>query len=314
MNKNNSITDDQNKNAKKASATSASTQLDIDTSTKITQFHTVNHARVHEQIRSKTLKRNILNAPDKSVKRTLIVSTPAERYVFSSNPEAPLQTSDQNVRAMSISKNESIKHFSKTSLVIEQKPQVQTIRPAEIIAPPKSRIDELVDRVLEKQTNPTQIDPIKSKARSKLFQVSLVTVPVLVMGLFVYGAANITKIQLKVASTTTGFATKVPSYKPAGYSLNQMSYKTGIFASEFNNKKAGSYIITQKSTSWDNHALQSNYLAVLSSHYSQIHIGYKTVFLYGNGNATWVQNGIWYQVNTDGALSESQLINIANSL
>ena len=155
--------------------------------------------------------------------------------------------------------------------------------------------------------------PAPSKPHSKLFRFSLVAVPILVIGLFVYGVANISTLELKVASAKAGFNTTVPSYRPAGYSLNQISYKTGIFASEYNNS-AGSYIITQKSTSWNTQSLLNNYISVLMTHYSEVHVGNKTIYLYGDGNATWVQNGIWYQINTDGLLNETQLIDIANSL
>ena len=40
----------------------------------------------------------------------------------------------------------------------------------------------------------------------------------------------------------------------------------------------------------------------------------RTVYIYGNDNASWVDNGIWYQVTSNGDLSNTDVLNIASSL
>lgn len=143
----------------------------------------------------------------------------------------------------------------------------------------------------------------------------MVAVPAVILILVVFGGAIFTKLQLQVVSAKAGFNAVLPSYHPAGFGLRHLNYGSGTFASEFQNKNGGqAYTITQSKSAWSTQDLLNNYLSVNSIQYQSISLGTNTIFLYGNGNATWVARGIWYQINSNSGLNESQLIDLANSL
>ena len=124
------------------------------------------------------------------------------------------------------------------------------------------------------------------------------------------------KIQLKEASSRAGFATALPSYHPVGYSLEQLQYSSGIFSGEYTSKSNATlaYTVTQRSTSWSSQELLAQYVALNTPNYHVVQLGSLTIYLYGNGAATWVRNSVWYQITSDGSLNQSQLIDMANSL
>jgi len=157
--------------------------------------------------------------------------------------------------------------------------------------------------------------PLEERITPKRYRFTFIAAPALVAALLIIGALNFTSLQLKIASAKAGFSTSLPAYHPAGFALNQLSYNSGIFASEFLAKNSNrGYTITQKSTYWNTQDLLNNYVATLTTSYHVVQLGNRTVYLYGNGKASWVSDGIWYQIDSDGALSESQIIDTINSL
>ncbi|MFI5270508.1 MAG: DUF4367 domain-containing protein [Candidatus Saccharimonadales bacterium] len=283
--------------------------------------HPVNHAAVHAQNPSKTLKRSSVPKPTKSLKRMTTVSTVTEKSSLKTKGLKtmgslhPLTTEEKLKRAKQVKKSAAIAHFTYPDApVVKQEHYLEGFRTdlQQPIEHTKSTVDKLVDNAIAKPAPNTKPLP---KKQSKAIQAATLALPAIVLGLLVYGVTNSTSLEMKIVSNKTGFATSIPSYKPAGYKLQQLSYATGIFASEFKNSgNHQAYVITQKPTTWDNSALIANYISIDSSEYNKVNVGGKSVYFFGNGNAAWVSKGIWYQINSAGTLKESQLINIANSL
>jgi hypothetical protein len=283
--------------------------------------HPVNHAAVHAQNPSKTLKRSSVPKPAQSLKRKTTMSTVTEKSNLKTKGLKtmgslhPLTIEEKLERAKQIKKSKAVAHFIyPDTAAVKQEHYLKGFK-TELEQPinhTKGTVDKLVDNAIAKSSPDTKPLP---KKQSKAVQAATLALPVLVLGLLVYGVTNSTSLEMKIASKKAGFATSIPSYKPVGYKLNQLSYATGIFASEFkNNGNHQDYVITQKPTTWDNTALIANYVSVASSEYNQVNVGGKNVYFYGNGNAAWISKGIWYQINSAGTLNESQLINIATSL
>jgi len=136
---------------------------------------------------------------------------------------------------------------------------------------------------------------------------------VVLLGLIV--AQNATGVRLQMASAKAGFDVSLPGYRPAGFALGQLNYSSGAVAAQFSSPTGNRhYTITQKQSPWDSQALLNNFVAADYTGYQTISANGLVIYLYGNHDATWVNDGVWYVVQSDGSLSDQQLIALAASL
>ena len=285
--------------------------------------HPINHNKRHSPKTTHIFMRAVVEKPSLSFKRRLIINQSTDNLVtntvstetISINTDASLQLK-RSKHASRIKKSEHISHFvapkdNRTSKPIHRVTEsINTTEHSTVV--PKSQSEFLIERALLRANAHKQ--PSAILKQPKWHRIGIYSIPVIVVILLIIGVANFTNLQLWVASAKAGFNTSLPSYHPAGYNLGQLNYNTGIFASEFQNKSgAQNYTITQRTTTWDDKGLLNNYVTNAAS-YQVVKIGNRTIYLYDNGNATWIHDGIWYQINSDGTLNESQLINVANSL
>lgn len=124
---------------------------------------------------------------------------------------------------------------------------------------------------------------------------------------------NRADIELQLASARSGVPASMPAYKPTGYAVKGMTYSPGTVTIGFKGN-TGSFNVVQKSSNWDSETLLQNYVATSGQAYSAYSAAGRTVYVYGNDNATWVNGGIWYQINDQGQLNKDQLINLATSM
>lgn len=124
---------------------------------------------------------------------------------------------------------------------------------------------------------------------------------------------NRADIELQLASARSGVPASMPAYRPSGYAIKGMTYSPGTVTIGFLGN-SGSFSVVQKSSNWDSETLLQNYVATSGQAYNAYSAAGRTVYVYGNDNATWVNGGIWYQINDQGQLSKDQLINLATSM
>ncbi|CAN5357950.1 hypothetical protein BH09PAT4_BH09PAT4_04500 [soil metagenome] len=135
---------------------------------------------------------------------------------------------------------------------------------------------------------------------------------VLVVGFFAWQQKA--SLTMHYAAAKSGVSASLPAYKPAGFSAGKFSYSPGLVAVNFNNPKTGdSFALVEKSTTWDSQALLDGFVASKSRTYQTIDAAGRTIYTYGT-NATWVDNGVWYQVNGHGSLNTNQLVQLALSM
>lgn len=137
---------------------------------------------------------------------------------------------------------------------------------------------------------------------------------VLLCGFFAY--QNAPNVEMRVAATRAGVSAHMPGYSPAGFSAvrgiqAEPGKVTVAFKSNTNDK---AYKVTQQASSWSSDTLLSNHVAASKTPYQTYQDEGKTVYIYNNSNATWVNGGIWYRVDGDASLTSDQLLRIANSL
>lgn len=153
------------------------------------------------------------------------------------------------------------------------------------------------------------------KRRSKLVgSLALSLTAVLLIAFFVY--QNIPTIAVYTTSSKVGFQVAKPSYQPAGFGLKgPLQYEQGKVVLDFrSNSDDKKYSIEQTKTELDSASMLNNYLTASNTDYSTEYANGRTVYIYGNNNATWVDGGIWYKLTNDANLNSEQLLKIVSSI
>lgn len=134
----------------------------------------------------------------------------------------------------------------------------------------------------------------------------------LMLGFF--GWQNAPNLEMQVASRKAGFSASLPGYSPAGYGVagtvqSQPGKVTVSFKSRTDDK---GFSITQRASDWSSDSLLNNQLASKTNKQAWQEQG-KTVYIYDGSNATWVDGGVWYQIESNASLTTDQLLRIVNS-
>ncbi|MBP9813119.1 hypothetical protein KBC51_01615 [Candidatus Saccharibacteria bacterium] len=127
---------------------------------------------------------------------------------------------------------------------------------------------------------------------------------------------KIPQVAVKVAAHNAGFDARVPSNIPSGYSFKSPVKKTddSLAISYKSNTDERQFKIIQKESSWTSESLLSNFLIDGKKQYQAYYDKGMTVFVYDNSNATWVDKGVWFTLETNGALSSEQILSLASSI
>lgn len=153
------------------------------------------------------------------------------------------------------------------------------------------------------------------KISPSLLQISaLVFVALVLVGYFAYN--NVPNLAMRVASTRSGIKGSLPGYSPAGFSMNgPIKYQTGQITLNFNsNSDDRKYTVTEQNSEWNSEALLENHVAANKRAYQTFQEKGKTIYMYDGDSASWVDQGIWYEVSGNTSLNTDQVLRIANSL
>ena len=167
--------------------------------------------------------------------------------------------------------------------------------------------------------------PHKTKRKSKILRkygvssrVTSISAAALAVVLLIgfFSVQNVPNLAMKVASTRAGFDASMPVYQPSGFSFNSpINYQSGQVTVSFqSNSDDREYQLVQTSSKWNSDALLSNYIVAENKQYQTFLDRGRTLYIYDGSNATWVDNGIWYQVEGESDLTTDQLVRIAASI
>lgn len=136
---------------------------------------------------------------------------------------------------------------------------------------------------------------------------------VMLVGFFaVQNKANLT---VRYASAKAGFSATLPTYKPEGFGIGKFTYSPGLVGVTYTSDLSAdqAFTLTQKKSNWDSSSLRSDYLAS-QGEFKTVQSAGRTIYIYGENNATWVNGGVWYNVTSGGNLSSGELVSLANSI
>lgn len=182
--------------------------------------------------------------------------------------------------------------------------------------PPATASEALFNKALSNAAapkKPAHHKRTRSKSARRASMASGITAALLLVGFITY--LNWPNLNLRLASSQAGFAAEMPGYQPAGYRFSgPVSYQAGKVTLNFkSNTDDRGYSIQQEVSNWNSQSLQENFLASQNKTFEIQQEAGRTIYLYDSGKATWVNGGIWYQLDGS-SLSPDQLMRIASSL
>lgn len=241
-------------------------------------------------------------------------------------------------RAKSVKKSSLISKFGAPSRAVKPVTSVLPVRP-EPSAPPlplsehrKSNIADkrsanqrILQKAIDSSTSHNQPKAKKTTRRqhlSRKLRVSNRTVnlaaaslaAVLLVGFIAY--QNVPNLSMRVAAARAGVEGTLPGYQPAGFGLaGPIKYQQGEitlrYASRSDERK---FQINQQASQWNSETLLENYVATGNKAYQTFQDKGKTIYIYDENNATWVDGGVWYKIEGNSALNNDQLLRMAASL
>ena len=151
----------------------------------------------------------------------------------------------------------------------------------------------------------------KLHIRPKTLRVASASAAVLLLTGFI-AYQNSAIIAVRVAAARAGISATVPGYTPAGFRLQTHAAKPGQIIIGYKSTTDGrTYQLSQTASSWDSATLLKTFVA--SNDYQTTDSKGRKIYLYGD-NATWVDNGIWYKLESKASLSSSQLQQLIDSI
>lgn len=125
---------------------------------------------------------------------------------------------------------------------------------------------------------------------------------------------NYPDISLKIAAMRSGLSASMPGFVPAGWSKAQ-NVKTSNGSMSYQLvKDSKSLQVNQQKTDWDSQAVLEQYVLKRSPDYLALQASGLTIYMYGDGQAAWVNQGTLYTISGEHGLSQEDVIRMATSL
>lgn len=291
--------------------------------------------------RSQTLMRHIVKKPKPQVtmKPAAKAAPDVARPQQSAVRQHPLKSGvdpARVARAQSVKRSELVRKFSDFSASPSGTHQLHKpvtarieklpVAPAPALSHPavrpqqRSSADSLIEKGLrnaQSHSEPAQ-PAISAKRKSRFGRLASAGaggMAVLLLGAFIL-YQNVPNISMRYAAQRAGIAAQLPDYQPSGFALSsKIKYTPGQIEMNFtSNTDERAFTITQRESSWNSDTLMSNYVAQAGDQVQTYEDRGRTIYLYGDSNATWVNAGVWYDIQGNSQLNSDQLIRIATSM
>ncbi len=285
----------------------------------------VNHLRSAPQ-KSKTLMRPAVAKPSLRPKKTIAKPTTTPR---DKRPLLPTDHVARHVRATITPKSSAIKRFNHaqpasqatTSVPVRHtaKPHQARSHQAEPIINshyrrPTSPLEQRLNQAIQHASSHLEQLPKRKRRLHPAHGAASAAAIVLLLGFFAY--QNMPNLQMRVAASQAGFAATFPSYSPAGFGVTgPIQTEPGKVSLSFKSRTDNrSFTVQQQASEWTSETLQTTYLKNNKPNLQTFALAGKTVYTYGDSDATWVDDGVWYKVSGNAQLSSDQLQRLAGSL
>ncbi len=278
----------------------------------------------HKTSHSHTLMRHAVKKPH----HTLPEETSKARIQLNAHADP-----NRVIRASHTPKSPNISRFGSSSSVVKKFSPHLSVKEAPsqsvtAVSAPMG-LASLVNpfhNALEHATSHTQAKPKKPSVRSRtarklristkaLNAASISAAFLLLAGFFAF--QNVPNLSMRVAAARSGVkAASLPGYQPAGFSMQgPIKVESGKVTLTYqSNSDQRQFSLSQRSSSWNNETLVEKFIASNRRPYQTFQAKDKTIYMYDTSSATWIDNGVWYQIEGESSLNSDQLLRIASSL
>lgn len=137
---------------------------------------------------------------------------------------------------------------------------------------------------------------------------------VAVLGYFVH--INMPDISVRVAAMQTGIEATYPNYIPRDYQLGSVATdQDNRVIMEFTGPEGAKFKLTEEKSSWDSNALLNNFVKTnWGIDYTVVREQGITIYISNDADASWVNGGLLYTLDSDSQLTKKQIKNIVTSL
>lgn len=205
-------------------------------------------------------------------------------------------------------------------LVVAPQPQIQPAPQPPVVAPQPalaSRPQPSLSEMATQLSSPSEDKAIAEKANfRKPASIAAAALAVVIMSGYIW-MSNYNNLSIRTASQRAGIVASLPQYTPGNYKLNgPISYGTGFVSFNLKNSKQAdkSIAVVQRKSEWNSASLLELYVAPKTKDYVAVDSQGLKIYLYGDGQATWVNKGLQYVVTANSSLSRDQIVKMAQSL
>lgn len=294
--------------------------------TKSTVTRATNHTGAHKPQHAKTLMRHAVTAPTPGLKKQMHpvhALTHEQQHVIPVKHAAQAVDSSRLHRAQHVEKNEQVRRFHSpspvkvtfTNVPVQSTPQdiPGTDEPA--AAPPPTPTNKPVDLFEQAVENANHYVDVaghkvhmKKKARRHaLSMVAGVFALFIIAGFALY--QNSPGVQIKFASVRAGVATNAPNFAASGFAYAGAHADKSRLVIGMTNAGVN-YTLTEQATNLSSEEMIDHVSAVDAGgtpNYTTVNAGASTVYRLGGSQATWVKDGVWYNVHSNQGISDQQL-------
>lgn len=191
--------------------------------------------------------------------------------------------------------------------------QQKALKPAHVLK--NEAIAEAMNREVASQKKHSRAKRQKHQSKWARF-ISLASASLAIVflaGYFTY--LSMPNISIRMAAVQSGVKAKYPGYQPNGYALNgPITVKDNQVSMQFayNGDVQQSFTIQQENSSWNSAAVKQ-YVDTKSKDVTTTTVNGLTIYTY-DGNASWINSGVLYTIDSNAPLSADQVQRIATSL
>ncbi len=181
----------------------------------------------------------------------------------------------------------------------------------------KAAIEQSTSHQQPKLKKPKLHHKVARKLRVSPRVVSFASFTLIALGISAFVAyQNLPELAMRVAATRAGLSASLPTYQPSGYAMaGPIQYQPGEVTVNYKSTSdQRTFDVTQKNSSWNSETLLENYVTTSGKPYQTFQSNGRTIYIYDGNKATWVDGGIWYNVDGKSNLNSDQLLRIAGSL
>lgn len=143
--------------------------------------------------------------------------------------------------------------------------------------------------------------------------VVMTVVGLALLGVFLW-QVNANDINVKIASLRSGLSASVPGFVPGGWGKAQ-SLKSGDGNVSYELEKDGKTLkVEQQKSDWDSQAVLEQYVLKHATDYLALQSQGLTIYVFGNNQAAWVNQGTLYTLSGDHGIDQDDIIRMATSL